>query len=150
MALADPDGSSNVAVSDLDVPAFGVKVHLMGYGFTLVFRIVTCHGGTEQVEHWATKDLSLTEPQRQELSRQCFAIENYHRVLKQCCGVKRAHMRKAAAQKCYIVLSLRTYVRLEANRLKTGMSGYAAKAEVEREAIRQYLRQPTVKLQSTA
>jgi putative transposase len=148
--LVDPDGSGNVAVSDLDLPAGGGRVHLMGYGFILVFRLATCHGGTEQVEHWATSDLSLTETQRQELSRQCFAIENYHRALKQCCGVERAQVRKAEAQKCHILLSLRAYVCLEANRLKTGLSGYAAKAEVVREAIRQYLRRPTIQLEPTA
>lgn len=140
----------------------------MGYGFIFVFRtcsgIVACHGDTEQakdteqagaqakeqVEHWATSDLSMTPEQRQELPRQCFAIENYHRALKQCCGVERAQVRKAEAQKCHILLSLRAYVRLEANRLKTGMSGYAAKAALVREAIRQYLRQPTMQLQPTA
>ena len=66
--LVDPDGSGNVPVSDLDLPAGGGEVHLMGYGFIRVFRIVTCHGGTEQaqeqVEHRATSDLSLTEPRR--------------------------------------------------------------------------------------
>ena len=156
--LVDPDGSGNAAVSDLDLPAGGGRVHLMGYGFIFVFRIVTRHGGTEQAgaqaqeqaEHWATSDLSMTEPQRQELSRQCFAIENYHRALKQCCGVERAQVRKAEAQKYHILLSLRAYVRLEANRLKTGVSGYAAKAEVVREAIRQYLRRPTIQLEPTA
>ena len=84
------------------------------------------------------------------MSRPCFAIENYHRALKQCCGIERAQVRKAAAQKCHILLSLRAYVRLEPNRLKTGASGYAAKAGVVREATRQYLRRPTMQLETTA
>ena len=124
--LVAPDGTGNVAISDLDISAGSGKVHLMGCDFILVFRLVTCHSGKEQVEHWATSDLSMTQEQRQELSRHCFAIENYHRALKQCCGVERAQVRKVEAQKCHILLSLRAYVRLASNRLRTGLSGYAA------------------------
>lgn len=138
----------------LDIPATGKRVHLKGYGFILVFRIVTSNGGTnkskEQVEYWATSDLSLTQQQRQELSVQCFAIENYHRSLKQCCGIERAQVRKAQAQKCHILFSVRAFVRLEANRLRTGLSGYEAKADLIRQAIRHYLSQPTMQLQPTA
>ena len=56
----------------------------------------------------------------------------------------------ARAQKCHISLSLRAFVRLEAHRLLTGMSGYAAKTNLIREAIRLYLRQPTITLEATA
>ena len=125
----------------------------MGYGFIFVFRIASLARNKRERKPKSRRSIgrrSMTEPQRQELSRQCFAIENYHRALKQCCGVERAQVRKAEAQKYHILLSLRAYVRLEANRLKTGVSGYAAKAEVVREAIRQYLRRPTIQLEPTA
>jgi putative transposase len=59
-------------------------------------------------------------------------------------------VRSAQAQKCHIVLSLRAFVRLEAHRLQTGISGYAAKANLIREAIRLYLQQPTIVLGPTA
>ena len=59
-------------------------------------------------------------------------------------------MRSAQAQKCHSVLSLRTFVRLKAHRLQTGISGYAAKADFIREAIRLYLQNPTIVLQPTA
>jgi putative transposase len=92
----------------------------------------------------------MEDGERGELVRQVFAIENYHRQLKQCCGIERAQVRSAAAQKCHILLSLRAFVRLEAHRLKTGISGYAAKAGLIREAIRLYLRQPNITLEATA
>ena len=92
----------------------------------------------------------MQEVDRRDLSRQVFAIENYHRQLKQCCGVERAQVRSAQAQKCHIVLSLWAFVRLEAHRLQTGISGYAAKADLIREAIRRYLQKPTIILQPTA
>jgi len=148
----DPDDTGNVAVGDLDIPAHGRRVHLKGFGFVEVFRIVAPNGDTERerVEHWATSDLRMEEITRQEMARQVFAIENYHRQLKQCCGIERAQVRSARAQKCHILLSLRALVRLEAHRLRTGISGYAAKANLIREAIRLYLRQPSITLEATA
>jgi putative transposase len=148
----DPDNAGNKAVADVDIAVAerfeqGRKVHLKGFGFVQVFRTVAPNG---DVEHWATDDLTMQEIDRRDLSRQVFAIENYHRQLKQCCGVERAQVRSAQAQKCHIVLSLRAFVRLEAHRLQTGISGYAAKAGLIREAIRLYLRQPTITLEATA
>lgn len=148
----DPDDTGNKAVANIDIAVAerfeqGRKVHLKGFGFIQVFRTVAPNG---DVEHWATDDLTMQEIDRRDLSRQVFAIENYHRQLKQCCGVERAQVRSAQAQKCHIVLSLRAFVRLEANRLQTGISGYAAKAGLIREAIRRYLQNPTIILEPTA
>jgi len=39
---------------------------------------------------------------------------------------------------------------LEAHRLQTGISSYAAKANLIREAIRLYLQKPTIQLEPTA
>ena len=147
-----PDEKGNVAVADIDISAYGPfdqgqTVHLKGYGFVQVFRTVAPNGDTE---HWATSDLKMMEITRQDLAQQVFAIENYHRQLKQCCGVERAQVRSAKAQKCHILLSVRAFVRLEAHRLRTGISGYAAKANLIREAIRLYLQQPTINLGPTA
>jgi len=142
----NPDGAGNVAVDAIDIPAHGRQVHLKGYGFIKVFRSVAPNG---DAEFWATSDLALTHAQRQTLERQCFAIENYHRGLKQCCGVERAQVRKAAAQKYHILLSLRAFVRLEAHRLHTGRSWYETKTAIIRDAIRQYLARPNVLLVTT-
>jgi hypothetical protein len=148
----NPDNTENVAVKDINIGAHGRQVHLKGYGFILVFRTVAPNGDAEheKIEHWATSDLTMLERTRGELARQVFAIENYHRQLKQCCGVERAQVRKAQAQKCHILLSVRAFVRLEAHRLQTGISSYAAKTSLIREAIRLYLRQPTITLAPTA
>ena len=150
--VALSDAAGNVALSDVDIAVAerfdrGRRVHLKGFGLIQVFRIVAETGDTE---HWATSDLDMLEITRRDLSRQVFAIENYHRQLKQCCGVERAQVRSAQAQKCHILLSLRAFVRLEAHRLRTGISGYAAKISLIREAIRLYLRQPSITLEATA
>ena len=143
----NPDDTENMAVKDIAIPGSGRTVHLKGFGFIQVFRTVASNG---DAEHWATDDLKMEDGERSELARRVFAIENYHRQLKQCCGVERAQVRSAAAQKCHIVLSLRAFVRLEAHRLQTGISGYAAKANLVREAMRLYLQKPTIQLEPTA
>ena len=45
---------------------------------------------------------------------------DYHRGLKQCCGVEQAQVRSARAQMNHIALSIRAFVRLEVHRLQTG------------------------------
>jgi len=146
----NPDGGANVAVDTLDIPVEGLCVHLKGFGFVRVFRTVAPHGDAQRTQFWATSCLSMSASERDERERQVFAIENYHRGLKQCCGVERAQVRSAAAQKRHITLAVRAFVRLEVHRLRTGHSWYAAKTSIVREAIRTYLAQPTIQLASTA
>ena len=78
------------AVSDLDIPASGMTVHLRGYGMVKLFRTVDPHGNAE---HWATNRLNMTEAQRQVLAQRAWLIETYHRSLKQFTGVERGQFR---------------------------------------------------------
>ena len=110
------------------------------------FRIVT---DFDEADHWVTDDLSMTEPKRQELSREDYAIENYHRALKQCCAVEKCQARSAVAQKNHILFSLRAFVRLEVVRWKTGQSWYETKLSIIRDAVRRFCRTPDL-LQATS
>jgi len=84
------------------------------------------------------------------LEKKGWGIEVYHRGLKQCCGVERAQGRKAVSIPGHLLLALRAFLRLEAYRLRTGVSGDEAKAAILREAIRRYRAHPRYALQSTA
>ena len=143
----NPDGSGNVAIRTLEVGSEGRQVHLKGYGFIKVFRTVSPNG---DAEYWATNDLNLSSSQYEQLSKEAWSIESYHRGIKQCCGVEKAQVRSASGQVSHISFSLRAFVRLEVHRLKTGVSWYEAKTAVIRDAIRQYLAQPLYQLNSTA
>ena len=143
----NPDDSGNVAIRDLAIPPQGRRVHLRGYGFVRVFRTVADNG---RAEYWASSDLDLTPARRQELALQAWAIEDYHRGLKQCCGVERAQVRSAPAQVAHIGFAIRAFLRLEYHRLRTGLSWYAAKAAIVRTAVRQYLANPFCAAPSTA
>ena len=58
-----------------------------------------------------------------ELARACWSIESYHRGLKQCCAVERAQVRSATGQRNHLLLALRAFLRLEAQRLRRGCGG---------------------------
>lgn len=145
--LVNPDGQGNVPLSTVGIPTTGRSVHLKGFGFVHVFRTVAPNG---DAEHWATNKLDMRETERDAVAAQAWTIEEYHRGLKQCCGVERAQVRKAAGQRAHILFAVRAFVRLEVHRLATGVSWYAAKTALVRDAIRAYLTHPTLRLSVTA
>ena len=75
-----------------------------------------------------------------------WAIENYHRGLKQCCGVERCQARAGRAQRNHIGMAIRAFLRLERHFYATGVSWYEAKARIYRPAVRAYLANPLYKL----
>lgn len=143
----NPDGSGNRRLDECAIAETGTRVHLQGYGFVVVFRIVSTDGDTE---YWATSDLAMTAGLRQKWGELAWGIEVYHRGLKQFCGVERAQVRAARAQRNHITCALRAFLRLEQHRLVTGLSWWAAKTAIIREAVRAYRAAPTYTLSSTA
>ena len=135
------------AVTDLDIPACGLTVHLRGYGLVKLFRTVDPHGNAE---HWATNRLTMTDAQRRVLAQRAWLIETYHRALKQFTGVERGQFRLERSQRNHIGLALRAYVRLEFHRWHSRLAIFDAKLNIIRDAIRLYLSHPKYSLPSTA
>lgn len=134
------------APRSLDEVAFGdegVVVHLRGYGLVQVFRIDAPDG---VAEYWATGDLRMEPGMRRHYAELSFAIENYHRELKQNCGVERSQVRSERAQRNHIGMALRAFLRLEWHFFTTGVSGFEAKLRLVRDAVRSYLRRPSITL----
>lgn len=130
----------------LDEVAFGhggVVVHLRGYGLVQVFRIDAPDG---VAEYWATNDLGMEPEMRRHYAELSFAIENYHRELKQNCGVERSQVRSERAQRNHIGMALRAFLRLEWHFFTTGVSGFEAKLRLVRDAVRNYLKRPSITL----
>jgi putative transposase len=144
----DPDGEGNRQIYLLDIPPQGRQVHLRGYGFIKVF--VTLDPDLEDAEFWATSDLDMTEATRQQIAAQALAIEEYHRGLKQCCGVERCQAWNARSQKNHILLAIRAFVRLEYQRLFTGRSWYESKRDWFRDAIRACRQNMSLQIPTTA
>ena len=144
--LVNPDGRGNRPLGDCAIAETGTRVHLQGYGFVLVFRIVAPDGDTE---YRATSDLAMTELRRLKYAEWAWGIEVYHRGLKQHCGVERAEVRAARAPRAHIGCAIRAFLRLEQHRLVTGVSWWEAKTRIIREAVRSYLAQPRYTLASS-
>ena len=145
--LVSMDRSGNRPISDWLIPAHGQKMHLKGYGWIKVFKTVATDG---TFEYWATSKLDMTLEKCAFYALDAWQIEVYHRGLKQNTGVERGQFRLLTAQKNHIALAIRAFVRLEAYRLKTGISWFEAKQTIIRQAIRSYLKNPTLILQATA
>jgi hypothetical protein len=139
----DPDRTGNRSISDCAIAATGTVVHVEGFGFVKAFRLVARNGDTE---HWITNDLTMDDLRRQQFAEQAWQIEEYHRGLKQATEVERCPARLARSQRNHIGFALRAFVRLEWHRFTTGVSWFEAKTAVIRDAVRQYLTNPTYTL----
>lgn len=144
--LVNPDKTNNVQISTIDIPSDGRNVHLKGYGFVKVFRIVSKDGDEE---HWATDLIDMEEPDRKELARKSWKIEEYHRGLKQFCDVERCQARNGQSQRTHILFSIRAFLRFEVDRIRTSRSWFESKQSVIRNAIREYIKYPNYIVSAT-
>ena len=125
----------------------GSEVHLEGYGLIRVFWVVATNGDTD---YWATNDGAMGELERLKYAEMAWGIEVYHRALKQECGVERAQVRAARAQRNHIGMAIRAFVRLEWHRVRTGIAWKMAKEGIIRQALRAYLARPWYTLPASA
>jgi hypothetical protein len=145
--LVDVNRHGNRPLNEVLIPTHGLIVHLKGYGMIKVFQIAAPNGG---MEYWATDDLAMTLEQCADDALAAWRIEEYHRGIKQFCGVERAQHRSAKAQRNHIGLALRAFLRLEVHRLRTGTFWFETKTAIIREAVRAYLAHPLYTEISTA
>ena len=131
--------TGNTSIRDQPIAATGTIVHVEGFGFVKAFRLVTPDGHTE---YWITNDLAMEELVRQTYAERAWAIEEYHRGLKQCTEVERCPARLARSQRNHIGFALRAFIRLEWHRFQTGITWFEAKWNIIRDAVRAYLLNP--------
>ncbi len=135
------------ALAEQPIAASGTVVWLPGYGEVRVFRVVAPNGDTT---HWATNHLGMDEPTRLVFAELSWSIEEYHRGLKQFTGVERCQVRAERGQRNHIGCAIRAFVRLEYHRFTTGVSWFAAKYAIIRDAVRSYLADPVYRLPTWA
>jgi putative transposase len=141
--LVNKDRQGQRPLSRTDISPSGTVVWLVGYGLVKVFEIVAPDG---DIAYWATSDLTMGEMTRQQYSEYSWAIENYHRGIKQCTEVERCQARSARAQRNHIGLALRAFLRLEFYGFTHGVSWVEAKTSIIRSAVRAYLAHPWIQL----
>jgi putative transposase len=123
--LVNPDRQGNRPIREVEIPTEGRVAHRKGFGLVRVFRTVSPN---RDAEYGATNDLKMTEEKREELEKKGWGMEVDPRGLKPCGGVEQAHVRKAVSILGHWPLALRAFLRLEAYRLRTGVSGDEAQA----------------------
>lgn len=121
-------------VSSLDWTTTKVrKVWLRGFGFVLAAQIVFTNG---DIRYVCTNDLSLTEyADLSAQSKKRWMIETFHRGIKQTTGIEKCYSVKKQSQLTHIFACFVAFVKLEFERLKTGMSWYEQKAQAVRLGI---------------
>lgn len=134
-------------IADQPIAPAGTIVHIEGFGLVKAFRIDATDGDTE---YWITDDLGMDELTRVTYAQRAWAIEEYHRGLKQCTEVEGCPARLARSQRNHIGLALRAFVRLEYVRYRDGISWFEAKWRILRNAVRDYLMDPIYNLPEAA
>ena len=143
----NPDREGLRAVDEVEVGAAGRVVWLEGFGLVRVFKVVATDG---DVELWATNKVEMGDLERVRWAGFSWAIENYHRGIKQFCLIERAQVRSRRAWRNHIGLCLRAFLRLESHCYHKGISWYEAKTSIIREAVRAYVANPRYSLIPTA
>lgn len=88
----------------------------------------------------------MDESKREDLAKKSWEIEEYRRVIKQFCGVEKCQARKEESQRVHIMFSLRAFLRLELQRIKSGISWFESAMKIRRVAVTSYLNNPTYTL----
>ena len=143
----NPDREGLRPVSEVGIGEAGRVVWLEGFGLVRIFKVVATDG---DVELWATNKVEMGDLERVKWAGFAWAIENYHRGIKQFCLIERAQVRSRRAWRNHIGLCLRAFLRLESHCYHKGISWYEAKTSIIREAVRAYIAQPLYSLISTA
>jgi len=123
----------------LDIPVNGRIVHLRGYGQIKVFKSAPTDG---RVEYYGTSNLNLTAADVERIYGKRWQIEEYHRGLKQQCGIAKCQARTDRSQRNHIWAAIHAFVILELHRKATNTSWQEAKRAIVRHAVRDYLLKP--------
>lgn len=123
----------------LNISSSGTKVHLRGYGFIKVFKSADNDG---RVDYYGTSNLNLTASDVERIYGKRWQIEEYHRGLKQQCGIAKCQARTSRSQRNHIWASIHAFVILELHRKVTGTTWQEAKRSIVRQAVQRYLLKP--------
>jgi putative transposase len=140
----DPNRTGNILLNQVDIPQSGRSVHLKGYGMIKVFKIVRTDA---DIEYWASSDLDMSDLMRLKYAELSWMIETCHRGVKQFCGIERCQARSENAQRNYIELATRAFLRIEYHCFVKGISWFEAKTAIIRDAVRAYLTKPIYTLE---
>lgn len=122
----------NVSLESLLIPEEGLKVHLRGYGWITVFKFVAKNG---RIDYLATNMENPTRPKIEKIMKERWAVEVYHRELKQTCGIQRCQSRSSRSQRNHICLSILAWLDKHRRRMQEQISFYTQDWDVIKNAV---------------
>lgn len=128
-------------LQELTIPPDGLAVQLKLVGPVKVFKFIAKDG---DIEYWVTNTLDASPLDARLARTHRWKVEEFHRGLKQTTGIGKCQARNNRAQRNHIFCAIRSFVVLEQHRITTGITWYEAKRQIIRQAIRRYLRQPSI------
>lgn len=129
--------NKGISLEGLDIPSDGLKVHLRGYGWIMVYRFVAKNGRTDFI---GTNMENPTKENVEGLVSRRWNIEVFHRELKQTCGLENCQSRTGRAQRNHIGFSILTWIRKVRIRSTNNFSFYQQKWNIVRDAVAQNLK----------
>jgi putative transposase len=132
------ENNKYISISDLSEGEH--QVWLKNFGYIKMFVVIQ----DNKTSYWATNNLAMDELTRLKYSDAGWKIEEYHRGIKQFCGVEKCHHRSLVAQTTHIGLALRAFLRLERYSFRTGISWMNAKLDIVRSAVKAYWANPSI------
>jgi len=125
------------------IPQQGLVAHLRAYGWVkLTKRVVK----DNHLGYLATNDTDLSTDDITKGYAERWNIEEFHRGLKQTTGIEECQARIGRIQRNHIFCSILAFMALEVKRIKENISWYQSKYSIIKDAIRNYLKQPTISL----
>lgn len=125
------------SLESLEIPDEGLKIHLRGYGWVMVFKFVAKNG---RIDYIATNMQNPTRTQTEKIVKARWSIEVYHRELKQTCGIERCQARTGRAQRNHICLAVSTWLEMNKRRVNEKVSLYQQTWEYIKNSIRDNIR----------
>jgi len=126
-----------VSLEKLSIPDEGLKVHLRGYGWIMVYRFVAKNGRTDYI---GTNMENSTREKVENIVKRRWSIEVFHRELKQTCGLEHCQSRTGRAQRNHIGFSILTWIRKAKRRSLDNLSFYQQNWDIIKNSIAQNLK----------
>lgn len=127
----------NQKLETLEIPDQGIRLHLRGYGWMTVFRLVEKNGYTRYI---GTNIDSLSKEEMIEFVEKRWQIEVFHRELKQSCGLENCQARASRSQRNHIVLSVISWIKQQKLQILYHCSIYKLKWHFIKNSIKQNLK----------
>jgi hypothetical protein len=130
-----------VRLENTEIPKEGLICHLRGYGWIKVIKRVIQNN---HLGYLATSEISFSTDDISQGYAERWKVEEYHRGLKQTTGLEECQARTARIQRNHIFCCMIAFLALEFKRITEGVSWYEAKHSIVKDAIRTYLKSPTI------